>query len=123
MKTTFNQNFVLRKTNPKQSTLATVYLRMTVDGSRTEFSLQRQYDPEKWMPEKGRLNGKTEEVKSFDNYLQRVESKIYEIFQDFISSGIEFDGERIKALYLGFDVEKPKMFLDVYEDHNKEFQD
>ena len=76
MKTTFNQNFVLRKTNPKQSTLATVYLRMTVDGSRTEFSLQRQCDPEKWIPEKGRLNGKTEDVKSFNSYLQRVESKI-----------------------------------------------
>ncbi len=123
MKTTFNQNFVLRKTNPRQSALATIYLRMTVDGSRTEFSLQRQCDPEKWLPEKGRLNGKTEDVKSFNNYLQKVESKIYEIFQDFISSGIEFDGERIKARYLGFDVEKPKMFLDVYEDHNKEFQE
>ncbi|HTF22027.1 MAG TPA: site-specific integrase [Chryseolinea sp.] len=123
MKTTFNQSFVLRKTNPKQSALATVYLRMTVDGSRTEFSLQRQCDPQKWIPEKGRLNGKTEDVKSFNNYLQRVESKIYEIFQDFISSGIEFDGERIKARYLGFDVEKPRMFPDIYEDHNKEFQE
>ena len=109
MKTTFNQNFVLRKTNLKQPALATVYLRMTVEGCRTEFSLQRQCDPEKWMPEKGRLNGKTEDVKSFNSYLQRVESKIYETFQDFISSGIEFNGERIKVRYLGFDVEEPKM--------------
>jgi hypothetical protein len=63
----------------------------------------------------GRLNGKTEDV--------RVQSRIYDIFQDFISSGIEFDGERIKVRYLGFDVEKPRMFLDIYEDHNKEFQE
>lgn len=123
MKTTFNQNFILRKAKSQPSALATVYLRMTVDGSRIEFSLQRQCDPEKWIPEKGRLNGKTEDVKSFNSYLQRVECKIYDIFQDFISSGIEFDGERIKARYLGFDVEKPKMFLDIYEDHNKEFQE
>ena len=100
-----------------------VYIRITINGTRTEFSLQRQCDSDKWDPEKGRAIGKTEDIRSFNAYLDRVHSRIYEIFQDFISSGIELDGERIKARYLGFDVEKPKMFLDIYEDHNKEFQE
>lgn len=37
-------------------------------------------------------------------------------------TGVDFDDEKIKARYLGFDVEKPRMFLDVYEQHNKEFE-
>jgi site-specific recombinase XerD len=61
-------------------------------------------------------------VKSFNAYLDAVQLKIYDIFQTFISTGTHFDGEKIKARYLGFDVEKPRMFLEVYEEHNKEFE-
>ena len=100
MKTTFNQNFILRKTNSQQPGLATGV--SAYDGGRFSHRIfpSTSCDPEKWIPEKGRLIGKTEDVKSFNNYLQRVESKIYDIFQNFISSGIEFDGERIKARYI-----------------------
>jgi site-specific recombinase XerD len=122
MKKTFNQNFIIRKIKQKSRATTLVYLRITVDGARTELSLQRECDPERWDSDRGRVSGKTEEVKSFNAYLDAVQLKIYNIFQSFISTGIDFDGEKIKARYLGFDVEKPRMFLEVYEQHNKEFE-
>lgn len=122
MKKTFNQNFIIRKVRQKSRTTTLVYLRITVDGARTELSLQRECDPQRWDSDRGRLSGKTEEVKSFNAYLDAVQLKIYDIFQSFISTGVDFDGEKIKARYLGFDVEKPRMLLDVYEQHNKEFE-
>ena len=122
MKRTFNQNFIIRRTNPRSSSLATVYFRITIDGVRTEFSLQRQCDPERWISEKGRLNGKTEDVKAFNKYLDAVQSRIYEIFQTLVSSGTEFDGESIKARYLGYHIEKPRTLLEVYGAHNLEFE-
>jgi hypothetical protein len=122
MKKTFNQNFIIRRFRQKSWATTPVYLRITVDGIRTELSLQRECDPERWDSDKGRLIGKNEEVKSFNAYLDAVQLKIYDIFQAFISTGVDFDGEKIKARYLGLDVEKPRMFLDVYEEHNKEFE-
>jgi site-specific recombinase XerD len=122
MKTTFNQNFIIRRSRQKSRATTPVYLRITVDGVRTELSLQRECDPERWDSDKGRLIGKNEEVKSFNAYLDAVQLKIYDIFQTFISTGIDFDGEKIRARYLGLDAEKPRMFLDVYEEHNKEFE-
>lgn len=102
--------------------MATVYVRLTIDGERTEFSLQRQCDPEKWLPGKGRMNGKNDEAKSLNGYLDSIQFRIYELFQHFIGSGLPFDGEAIKSKFLGLDVERPKMFLDIYKEHNKEFE-
>lgn len=122
MKKTFNQNCIIRRSGSKNGATASVYLRITVDGIRTELSLQRDCDPERWDSARGRTLGKTEDVRSFNAYLDAVQGKIYEIFQFFISSGIDFDGEKIKARYLGLDIEKQRTLLDVYEGHNKEFE-
>jgi hypothetical protein len=73
---------------------------MTVDGRRAELSLHK-CDPTVWVPEWGRLKGRTEEIRSVNAYLDAVELKINTIFQTLIASGGDFDGERIKARYLG----------------------
>ncbi|NBW34372.1 MAG: hypothetical protein EBR30_05010 [Cytophagia bacterium] len=65
MKKTFNQNFIVRKVKQKSRATTLIYLRITVDGARTELSLQREYDPERWDSDKGRLSGKIEEVMQF----------------------------------------------------------
>src|ERR1051325_3949868 len=122
MKKTFNQNCIIRRSGSKDGATSAVYLRITVNGVRTEISLQRNCDPLKWDAARGRLIGKTEDVRSFNHYLDAVQGKVYEIFQFLFSSGIDFDGEKIKSKYLGLDVEKKRTLLEVYEDHNKEFQ-
>lgn len=118
MNKTFSQNFVLRK----RQTSSTIFLRLTVDGKRTEFSLQRECDPTAWLREQGRIKGKSEEVRSINTYLDAVEHAIYGIFQNFISSSQDFDGEKIKARYLGTDIVRPRMFLEVFEEHNQDFE-
>ena len=122
MMKTFNQNFIIRRFRRKNSTTTLIFLRITVDGVRTEISLQRECDPERWDSAKGRLIGKTEEARSFNAYLDAVQANIYEIFQSFISSGVDFDGAKVKARYLGLDAKKQRTLLDVYDGHNKEFE-
>lgn len=122
MRKTFKQIFLLRKSKSDKPGQATIYLRITMDRARTEFSLQRQCDPTKWIPNKGRLIGTNEQTRSLNNFLSSVQFSIYEIFQEFLASRTAFDGEKIKARFLGLDTEQPKMLLEIYETHNQEFE-
>lgn len=87
MRTTCNQNFIIRRFSRKSSTTTLVFLRITIDGARTEISLRREVDADRWDSARGRLIGKTDEARSFNAYLDSVHAKVYEIFQFFISSG------------------------------------
>jgi site-specific recombinase XerD len=120
MKKLFNQIFFLKKSKGKEENLATVYLRITIDGVRTEISVQRQCDSGKWNSQASRLFGKTEEARAFNEYLEAMEFRIYEIYKDLTASGSDISGEIIKSKYLGVS-ERPRMLVEIYEQHNQQF--
>lgn len=120
---TFSQIFFLKKAQGKGSNHSIVYLRVTINGVRTEFSMHRHCDAEHWNVSAGRLHGKTEEVKSFNAFLDSIQFRVFEVYKELISDGVEVTCELFKAKYLGIDIEKPKMLLEVFEEHNQQFGD
>lgn len=120
MKRLFNQIFFLKKSKSGASSLSTIYLRITMDGVRTEISTQRQCDPRKWISQAGRSNGKAEETRTLNNYLDAVQHRIYDIHKELIAGEIEITGELIKSKFLGI-CERPRMLVEIYKYHNAQF--
>lgn len=120
MKKSFNQIFFIRKSKSNCSNSATIYLRITVDGVRTEISTQRNCEADKWNSTLSRVNGKTEEVKSVNSYLEALQFRIYEIHKDLTANAQEITGESIKTQFLGI-TEKPRLLVEIYEHHNQQF--
>lgn len=121
MKKTFNQFFYLKKSKSNNDIVPTIYLRITINGKRTDISIQRQCETSKWSTTSNRVIGKSEEVRALNNYLDTIQFRIFEIQKDFISNGVDYTGDEIKAKYLGI-TDKPRLLIEIYKHHNLEFK-
>lgn len=122
-KRTFNQILFIRRAQGKNTNLSILYSRITIDGQRTEISLNRQIETNDWNDQSRRMIGKTPEAKAINSYLDAVEFRIYEIYKELVADGGEITGELIKAKFIGLDTDKPRMLLEIFEVHNKQFEE
>ena len=56
-----------------------IYIRLTIDGKRLEFSTKRFVDPMKWSSELFKMKGNSESGCLINNYLEFIKSKIFDI--------------------------------------------
>jgi hypothetical protein len=57
MKKTFNQFFYLKKSKSNNDIVPTIYLRININGKRTDISIQRQCETSKWSTTSNRVIG------------------------------------------------------------------
>lgn len=95
-----------------------IYVRLTVNRKRTEFSLQRSIDKSQWHSEKGYAIGNTKEAKQLNATLDHVRIKIMMIRKEMEESGMLITSKTIRNRYIGND-DSGKTILGVFSDHNK----
>ena len=73
-----------------------IYLRITVNGQRAEFSIKRKILPENWSSKKGRVKGSTPKTKTLNHYIDELESKAFVIHSKLVTKKKPFTAEMIK---------------------------
>lgn len=117
VRTRFSLLFFLKKQRNLRGNQL-IYLRITLNGKRTEFSTQRECDAGRWNVAAGRAKGTKEDVRALNAYLDLLQSKAYDAQHEFLRMGLPVTGEGIKNSILGIE-EKPVMLISVFEQHNK----
>ncbi len=106
-----------------------IYLRLTIDGERTEFTTQREIDPEKWNSKKGRaIATKKEETRQLNSFLETMQAQIYEAQRALLNKGKDITVRSIRNKMLGIEEEvidplKDKSLMPVYREHIKQISD
>ncbi|MGZ3813429.1 MAG: site-specific integrase [Mucilaginibacter sp.] len=121
MKTTFSLLFYLKRPKNYVDGPMPIYLRITVNGKRAETTSGRECPPANWNSTTGRLRGTKEEVRSFNAYLNNLQTQVYEAHKILTESGHIITAESIKNKLLGKS-EKAKMLIAVFKDHNKKVE-
>lgn len=97
---------------------APIYCRITIDGKRSQFSLNRKIEPGAWIKERERAKGKTEEIQSLNNYLDYVKAEILKRYNILLSKGEYVSADTLKNSYLGIS-EKKKTLFEAFTYHNE----
>lgn len=79
MNTKVSVLFYAKKSKAKNNLSVPVYLRITVNGKRAEFSTGKTVDSSKWSSEMSRLKGNSGGARTVNKHFDVLLSKIYEI--------------------------------------------
>src|SRR5207248_738803 len=100
---------------------APIYIRITIDGKRTEISTKIYVAPEKWNVQKGRVKGNHESAKSFNKSIEVFEQKLREIYTRFIEKEIVINADSIKSAFFKTE-EKQRLLADHFEFHYEQMR-
>ncbi len=101
---------------------APIYLRITVNGHRSEFSIKRKIKPEKWNSTKGRVKGSSQKVLDLNRYIDDLESRAFAIHSKLVKKKKPFTSEVIKNKLLNKE-ETYKTLLTIYDEHNAQIEE
>jgi hypothetical protein len=118
MEKKINVLFRLRKDQPGPDNTLPVYLRVTIEGHRFEWSTKRYVQPAKWSFEAGKVKGQSDEAKAINEYLEVLKHKVFVYQRELILEQKELTIKSFKCKWLGI-TENSRMILDVFQNHNE----
>lgn len=99
-----------------------IYIRLTVDGQRFEFSSKKFIEKSKWSSEQSKMKGNSEEARTINSYLDLMKSKIFDIQMELIHKNEELSLENFKSRILGTH-QKERMIIPIYQNHNDKIEE
>ncbi len=110
--------FYLKRGKKVKNGKAPIYCRITINGERAEFSTNEKVEPVKWDSAPQRIKGRSELVRTINNRLDIIESKVRSIFNKSIEKSEQISANTLKDLYTG-KRQKKYYLIKVFEENNE----
>jgi site-specific recombinase XerD len=117
MNHTFSLLFYIKKDLRYTLEKASIFFRITVDGKRSEQSIQRMIEIDRWDSKAGRVKGNKADAKVINDYIDTIRVKVNKIHSRLEESNTVITAAKIRDKYNGVD-EKRKSIKEVFEYHN-----
>ncbi|MEI6753902.1 MAG: site-specific integrase [Paludibacter sp.] len=121
MNTKLSILFFVKRTKTNVDGLLPIFIRVTVNGERIEFSTKRFTTSEKWSVEGNRMKGTSTESKSTNSYLDALKAKVYDYQQQLIREDNLVNAENMRNKMLGVE-KRTHMLIGIFQQHNEEIK-
>ena len=105
----------VRRNKYNSPTESSVYLRLTIDGQRTEISTKTTVVTERWQPGRGRVKGNGIEAVRINDGIIAFEHRAREIYNQFIEQGKIININSIKNELLGIS-HRQNMLIEFFQE-------
>lgn len=113
--------FYAKKSKTKSNLRVPIYLRITVNGKRAEFSTGKDVEISKWSSAQNRLKGNSEEARATNKYLDILKSNVLVLENKLALSRESFDAIDIKNLLTGANTTE-RYLIPIFEEHNSKIE-
>ena len=115
-------HFYAKSTKANGNGLLPIYVRLTIDGKRFEYSTKKFIEPSKWSTELSKMKGNSEEARSINNLLDFTRNRINEIQFELLKDGVSLNIEEFKNRLLGIK-ERERLIIPIFTEHNRKIKE
>ena len=122
MSQNFKILFYLKKGRNRNEKSLPIYVRLTINGERAEWTCQRNCDPVKWNQHTGRAIGNKDETKILNQHLDAIQANIFQVQKEYTLRNEPVAAAQVRAKILHETEEKKHSLIEVYQYHNDQFE-
>lgn len=112
--------FYLRKNRNQKTEESEIYMRITKNSKRSEMSIGRRVEPDKWNSKSQKMMGRSEIANEINSYIDVLKNKLNRIHQNLTDTNAIITANTLMQELKGEGKDKPKMVLDVFKEHNEQ---
>lgn len=120
MKTDFHLHFHLINSKINKRGLAPLFLRLTVNGKRKEYSISRRVEPEKWNSKLEKVIGNNQVSKEINTHINNIRHRLNKVHQILSDNDEQITSSKMIKELKGETKHKSKMVLEVFKEHNEQ---
>ncbi|MFT5984396.1 MAG: hypothetical protein ACJAUQ_000256 [Maribacter sp.] len=109
--------FYPKKPEVNSNGMVRLYTRITLNVKQSEFSLERPVNEQRWTSTSAKLRGYSIEVVNFNRFLDKVKSRLFEIYENCLKERLDISATIVKNIFLGKDG-KEYSVLEIFQEHN-----
>lgn len=121
MNNAMHLSFQVKYSKKNEFGKAPIYARITINEVRTEFSLKRFIEPDKWINKAGIAKGNTEEIRGLNAHIMAVRTALFQHYNRLLETGKAITADTVKNSYFGI-TEKSKTIMEVFQYHNNQMK-
>ncbi|MDH6312825.1 site-specific recombinase XerD [Parabacteroides sp. PFB2-10] len=118
MSSSFKILFYIKKNQVNKNGKCTIMVRLSINGTRTQFSSKLEIEPELWDTNAGRGKGKSTTILRLNHLLNDIRTSLTTTYYD-VEKKEHVTGEKIRNIFLGYTTEQQTL-LTVFAEHNVE---
>lgn len=109
--------FYVKRSKLNRQSKSPIFLRLTINGRRTEISINRSVQPDLWDSNKQIVRGRSLEADSINHQIRILEKRVYDEYNKFIERGESISVDKLKSSITGQN-RRSMTLLYAFEQHN-----
>lgn len=118
----YNVLFYVKRTKMKKNGCLPIYARITMNGQRAEFVLEKEIEEGNWDSIKGEAKGNSKQARVVNGYLEDVKLKLREAKNEMEKGNEAITANTLKSRYFGVNPNKYTL-ISLFDEHNSKCED